>query len=103
MEFLVVCEDIADREKAQQLRNSLLQEHLAYIESIITQVQVAGPLKAIDQETYGSSCFIYTTETAEEALRLLSADPYYQAGIYKSSTMNVFLPKAGNWVGGRNW
>lgn len=100
MPFIALCEDHPDT--SQKLRQQYLAAHLEYIESIHDQVLVAGPL-APDNGDYNGSLFIYRAETRAGALQLLENDPYYKAGLYLRTTLCLFKPAAGHWIGGPSW
>ncbi len=100
MAWLVICRDIADSEG---LRKQHLESHLAYIETIMDQVAVAGPLASQPQGALTGSCFIYRTDDRAAAESLLHNDPYYQAGLYRDVQFQALRPAAGTWVGGATW
>jgi len=104
MTTLVICQDSPD---APTLRQTHLQAHLEYIETIVDKISAAGPLSQSDQSiahgAYDGSCFIYTTDDIDEAQALFNNDPYVAAGVYASASFSKFNPVAGNWVGGTNW
>ena len=103
MEYMAICSDITPPEAAQALRTKHLMAHLKYVESILEKIQVAGPLAESSEQPYSASCFIYEADTLEEAQQLLRDDPYCQAGLYADTLWRQFSPKAGHWVGGKNW
>ena len=100
MAFICLCTDIP---ASGELRRSNTPQHLAYIESIMEYVLVAGPLFADGSGDYNASCFIYDTDDKKQALRLLHNDPYYKAGIYARVHCQRFRPAAGAWIGGKTW
>lgn len=103
MQFMAICKDIKPSPIAMQLRLEHLQSHLNYIESIIDWIQVAGPLSPPTEDGYHSSCFIYQADSFQQAVELLDNDPYVKAGLYDFVSWHRFSPKAGHWVGGKNW
>lgn len=103
MAWLVICHDIDDAEKAQGIRTSKTSAHLAYVETVLGKIDVAGPLSDAEGGDFHASAFIYKTDTRSEAEALLHGDPYFEAGLYKKTTIQYFLPAAGNWVGGKTW
>ncbi len=100
MAWLVLCRDIAD---SGDLRRQHLNRHLAYIESVMDQVAVAGPLSATAGGNLTSSCFVYHTDDRAAAETLLRDDPYYKAGLYATVEFRAFRPAAGTWIGGAAW
>ncbi len=100
MAWLVICRDVAD---AVPLRKRHLKRHLAYIESVMDQVAVAGPLSDASNGEFTGSCFIYHTDDLAVAESLLRNDPYFAAGLYQDVAFHAFRPAAGGWVGGATW
>ena len=104
MAILVICEDSPE---APVLRQQYLREHFEYIESILHQLCVAGPLahNATKDEPggYDGSCFIYDTNDPAIAEQLLFNDPYFKHGVYSSHRISRFKPAAGEWIGGTVW
>lgn len=100
MPYICYCKDHPDSES---LRKQHTAAHLHYIEMIIDQILVAGPLIETDTGGYNASCLIYKVETREEALKLLHNDPYFIAGIFAEVNCQPFLPAAGTWIGGITW
>lgn len=98
--FMAVCEDNGD---CSELRAEHLEQHLAYVETIMDRISVAGPLREEGDSQVGASCFLYSGSSLQAVKPLLEKDPYYQAGIYRSVRWFSFIPAAGEWVGGRNW
>ncbi|MEM1144599.1 MAG: YciI family protein [Pseudomonadota bacterium] len=99
-QFLAICDDVAG---SAELRKAHLHAHLEYIERIMDEVSVAGPLRENEQQPIQASCFVYHADTLDAAQTLLADDPYFRAGIYQSVRWFAFNPAAGTWVGGRNW
>ncbi|MEP2735984.1 MAG: YciI family protein [Erythrobacter sp.] len=90
-----------DGENGAALRERLLAEHLAHIETALDKIAVAGPLKQGD-ETVGS-LLVVKAEDEKTARSILEADPYFAAGVWQSITVDQFLGVAGDWVGGAAW
>lgn len=100
MPYFCYCKDVPNSEN---LRQENTRAHLAYIESILDKILVAGPLGDPDNDGYKASCLIYDVDTPEEALELLHNDPYYIAGIFAEVNCQAYLPAAGTWIGGKIW
>ncbi|MFN3945121.1 MAG: YciI family protein [Allosphingosinicella sp.] len=83
-------------------RRERLAAHLAYVETIMDRILLAGPLKDASGAVIGS-LLVYDAATAEEARALLEGDPYHVAGVWAETRIETFLPVAGTLVGGRNW
>lgn len=120
--FLVLCRDFVDG-RATKNRLTALQPHLAYIETILDKIVVAGPLCDDLGDDFGGdvgddlgadvgngvggaitgSLLIYNVDSESAARGLLEADPYYHADIWELIEIRRFRPVAGEWVGGKNW
>ena len=100
MAWLVLCRDVDD---SANLRRRFLERHLAYVESVMDQVEVAGPLADGVDADYTASCFIYRTDDREVAESLLHNDPYFLAGLYRDVEFHAFRVAAGRWAGGAAW
>lgn len=98
------CIDHAGDEPAR-LRKELAPAHLAYIESIMAHILIAGPLFDSNNEDKKSigSLLVYKTQDMEEARAWLEQDPYYAADIWQSVELRFFRGAAGDAVGGRAW
>ena len=96
--FAFLCRDGAN---GTSLREKLLSDHLAYIETVIEKIAVAGPLKE-DGDTVGS-LLIIKAETEAEARVTFEGDPYFTAGVWDEVKVDHFLGVAGDWVGGAAW
>ena len=104
MATLCICTDKTEPETlAAELRKTHRDAHFAYIESIMTQVLVAGPIPTGDGRGQRGSAFLYATDDPENALALLHDDPYYRAGLYETVEVLPFVPAAGSWLGGGIW
>jgi uncharacterized protein YciI len=102
MVWMALCRDRADIDTAP-LRAEARERHFAYIESILDQILIAGPLGGADAAGWQASLFVYAVGERADAERLLQADPYYQAGIYAHTEWFRFTPAAGSWIGGTRW
>ena len=100
MAWLVLCRDIPD---SGALRRRHLKRHLAYIESVMDRVAVAGPLAETADGDFAGSCFVYLTDDRADAESLLRNDPYFEAGLYREVEFHAFRAVAGAWVGGAAW
>ncbi|MAF82788.1 MAG: YciI family protein [Gammaproteobacteria bacterium] len=102
MPFLAICHDHPGP-KSKTIREAKLQEHFAYIETILDRVLVAGPVSDSRPDEFGISLFIYDAEDRDDAEQLLQGDPYFKAGLYGEVQISPFLPAAGRWIGGTVW
>lgn len=91
--FLIVCHDAPG---AVEIRTRLLQEHLAYCIAIESQYQVAGVLLADDQQSVAGSAMVVRAPDKAAALRVVTDDPYYPAGVWASVEVLPYLIAFGN-------
>lgn len=99
--FIAICTDRAGSEPGQ-LRKTHAGEHLAYVETILDKIAVAGPVRNAEGGTV-ASVLVYKVDSEAKARALLEGDPYFKAGIWESVTVGPFLAAAGQWVGGKTW
>jgi uncharacterized protein YciI len=97
----VICHDGPD---AGPTRKAAAQAHLAYVETIIDRLLMAGPLYSEDGSAMIGSLYLFKTASLDEARRLLEGDPYFKASFWKSIEIRPTLPAAGDCVsGGKAW
>jgi uncharacterized protein YciI len=99
--YIAQCRDHTDG-RATENRMRVLAAHLAYIESIIDRIAIAGPLRDVDGKVVGS-VLMYRVATLQEARALLHADPYFSANIWSHTEVCMFVGVAGDWAGGKAW
>jgi uncharacterized protein YciI len=98
--YIVLCYDGPD---GAIKRAAATTEHLAYIDTILPEINVAGPLyDASGTKTIGS-LFCYRTKSLTRARELLEGDPYFRHGVFASTEFLPFLPAAGHYLGGKIW
>lgn len=100
MPTLIYCKDTAN---ADELRKTYMLDHLKYIETIIDDICVAGPVRAQAGGDVSGSCLIFHTDDQDAARDLFFNDPYYKAGIFDSVEISHMAGAAGTWVGGKTW
>lgn len=104
--FAALCRDRTDID-ALAIRARLLADHLAYIESILPHILVAGPVRApgssSDTEPVTGSMLVFRADTETQARTLLEGDPYFKAGLWEVMAIYPYLAVAGTWVGGKTW
>ncbi len=93
--YLIVCHDAPD---AMEKRTSLLEEHLQYCIRIEDRYQVAGVLLAQDQSGVVGSALIASGNSSADALRVITDDPYYPAGVWAQVEVMPYLIAFGNLV-----
>lgn len=98
--YVVVCRDGPNGASA---RAAQTQAHLAYIETVLGDLNVAGPLfDASGQNTVGSLYSLHTRSLAQ-ARTIIENDPFYKAGAFASVEYFPHLPAAGKYIGGTIW
>lgn len=86
-----------DSSDAPTLRKKHLAEHLAYVETILPHILVAGALSAPDDAPAGSLAVLEMTDQAalEAAMK---ADPYWRNGVWDRYEILPYNPVVGAWV-----
>jgi hypothetical protein len=97
---IVVCRDVPD---GAARRAAALAAHLAYVESVLGEVNVAGPLYDAAGLNPVGSLLCYRTSRIERARELIENDPFYKAGVFATVECFPYLPAAGQYVGGKIW
>lgn len=97
--WLLNCRDTKD---GAERRATALDAHLAYIESVMDDLLIAGPVHDKHDRVSGSY-FIYEVADRDQALELLRGDPYHQAGVWESVDCARVALAAGRWIGGASW
>jgi uncharacterized protein len=99
--FAVLCRDRSDID-TQAIRKQLLEAHLAYVESIKTQILVAGPVWASGSTSLADpitgSMLVLSAATESAARALLEGDPYFKADIWALVAIYPFLGAIGTWL-----
>jgi uncharacterized protein len=97
---LAFCRDVPD---GATRRAALGAAHLAYIEGILGDLLVAGPLYDSAGLVPVGSLFCYRTHDLAQARAWLEADPFFSGGVFASVEWFPYLPAAGAWAGGAIW
>jgi uncharacterized protein YciI len=97
---VAICRDVPD---GATRRTALGPAHLAYIEGILGDLFVAGPLYDAAGLTPVGSLFCYRTHDLAQARAWLEADPFFTGGVFASVEWFPYLPAAGEWAGGAIW
>ena len=94
MLYAIISEDI---ENSLPLRKTARPAHLARLEQLRSEghLTLAGPLPAIDSEEPGPAGFtgslvVAEFDSLEAAQQWADADPYMEAGVYRSVTVKPF-------------
>lgn len=96
---IIWAEDVDD---SAELRRSHLAAHLAYIETNMALIRVAGPWLGDDGAMLGSM-YLIEADSLAAAQAWIAADPYTAAGVWRNCSVRPYFAAAGTWVGGRNW
>jgi uncharacterized protein YciI len=98
--FVVVCRDGV---RGAAVRAAHSAEHMAYIETVMDELNVAGPLyEDADGEPIGSLYCLHT-KSAARARQIIENDPYYIHGAFETVEYFPHLPAAGKYIGGKIW
>ncbi|PZU50729.1 MAG: hypothetical protein DI568_02975 [Sphingomonas sp.] len=84
-----------DKPMQQELRAITRAEHLAYLESVIEQVVLAGPLLNDEGDPIGSMLLMKFPDR-KAAVGFAADDPYARAGLFSSVAVTAWrqvLPK----------
>ncbi|MDJ0919260.1 MAG: YciI family protein [Woeseiaceae bacterium] len=94
MWYAIISEDV---ENSLELRKGVRPAHLARMQTLLDEgrVLIAGPHPAIDSEDPGEAGFtgslvVVEFASLEEAKDWADADPYVEAGVYRSVTVKPF-------------
>ncbi len=91
-----------DSSEGAQLRALHLAEHLAFIETQMAIIRIAGPWLN-DAGAMIGSMFVIEAESLPAARAWIAADPYTRANVWRRIDVHGYRAAAGTWVGGRNW
>ncbi len=98
--YVVVCRDGPNGARA---RGANTQAHLAYIETVLGDLSVAGPLFDEAGRSTVGSLYVLHTRSLERAREIIENDPFYRAGAFASVEYFPHLPAAGKYIGGTIW
>lgn len=97
---MVVCKD---GPKGPIVRATRTQDHLAYIETVMGELNVAGPLYDDEGVNMIGSLYCLRTKSLQRAREIVENDPYFKAGAFASVEYFPHLPAAGRYIGGKVW
>ena len=88
---------------AAGLRATAAAAHLNYIETVLDEINLAGPL--YDETGLLGRGSLYVLKTADEqrARQIVENDPFFKAGVFAEVRYRRFLPAAGQLIGGKIW
>lgn len=84
MPFILECRDKPD---SVALRQATRPAHLAYLESQLPVIIVAGPIMSDDGQTPVGSLLVLDLPDAAAVRTLADNDPYAKAGLFESVTI----------------
>ena len=88
----------------RSIRAEFGPSYLRYLEAHIDRIAFAGQFFDDAASNEPSARFYFlTTETGEDALRILEGSPYYRAGLYSTCTAGRFSGVIGHVMGGVAW
>ena len=97
---LVFARDVADSAPRRAQANA---EHMAYIDTIVDRILVAGPKYDTEGLRIVGSLYVLAVKNEAEARALVEGDPFHAAGVWESVEYFPFLPAAGDWIQGVIW
>jgi uncharacterized protein len=97
---VVICRD---GPQGPEARTAATQAHLAYIESVFDEINIAGPLYDEAGVNMVGSLYSLRTQSLARARAIIENDPYYLAGAFASVEYFPHLPAAGHYLGGKIW
>jgi len=98
--YVVVCRDGPD---GASLRAAHTAEHMRYIETVMDELNVAGPLYDESREQPIGSLYCLHTQSLQRAQELIANDPYCRNGVFASVEYFPHVPAAGKYIGGKIW
>lgn len=98
--YVVRCLDGAH---GAELRTAQTAAHLAYIESVMGELNVAGPLFDESGTAVIGSLYCLHTPSLARAREIVENDPYFRAGVFDSVEYTPHMPAAGKFIGGKTW
>ena len=87
-----------DIENGFALRAETRPNHLEYLESLGTDLLMAGPILNNEQKAIGTIAII-NAENESIAKQLFDKDPYAKAGLFASTVIERINPLFGKWCG----
>ena len=98
--YIVLCRDGA---QGAAVRAAQTAAHMAYIETVMDELNVAGPLYDESRDQPVGSMYCLHTQSLERAKEIIEHDPYFRHGVFESVEYFPHLPAAGRYIGGKVW
>ncbi|MEM5460156.1 YciI family protein [Paraburkholderia phytofirmans] len=93
MNYIVYC---LDHDGMVEKRLANYDAHKAYLATSPVKTLVSGPVVAEDNQTMIGSFFLYESDSIEEVRSFNQADPFNEAGIWKTVDIRPFLKRVDN-------
>jgi len=101
--FLILAHDMADRDRAAQLRAEHLDGHLAHVEGNWRRYITAGPIRHPGEARIIGSSFLVLADDEADARTLMDGDPYFTCGLYGRVEVYAQTLAIGDYLGGKTW
>ncbi len=82
---------LMDKPDSAELRQSMRPQHKAYLAAAADRIAFAGPFTSDDGQTMIGSLLAIDFASREAAMEWLKAEPFTQAGLYASASVQPFL------------
>ena len=82
---------LMDKPNSAELRQSMRPQHKAYLAAAADRIAFAGPFTSDDGQTMIGSLLAIDFASREAAMEWLKAEPFTQAGLYASASVQPFL------------
>ena len=86
MLFTIICRD---KPGSLDLRMTNRPGHLAYVDDVVADIVVAGPLLDAQGQSCGSM-FVIERADRQAAEAFAAADPYAKAGLFATTEINAY-------------
>lgn len=97
---VVICRDGPNGTAARAVATAA---HLSYVETILDEINVAGPLYDDSGTRSVGSLYCLKTKSAARAREIIENDPFFKAGVFATVEYFPHLPAAGVYLGGKVW
>ena len=97
---VVICRDGPE---GPAVRAAATSAHMAYIETVLGEINIAGPLYDPTGCTMIGSLYSLSTTSLQRTRELIENDPYFRGGAFASVEYFPHLPAAGQYIGGKIW
>ncbi len=98
--YVVICRDGPN---GAMVRATQTPAHLQYIETVMDELNVAGPLYDNGGQAPVGSLYCLHTKSLVRAREIIENDPYVKHGAFESIEFFPYLPAAGRYIGGKVW